>query len=153
QGIHLSRDFVTSEMHHHDPGGFKLQEPTAKKITREPLVALGPHHEWSDGHDKLTSIGFPIWGVCDKWSGKWLGLWVVPNNCLKSAIAYLYLSTIESVGGMPLQMTIDCGSETMQVFSLANALWYVDWFCTRANLQWATKVLQCCVGFHCLANI
>jgi len=123
QGIHLSRDFVTSEMRHHDPGGFKLREPTAKKITREPLVALGPHHEWSgDGHDKLTSIGFPIWGVRDKWSGKWLGLWVVPNNRLKSAVAYLYLSTIESIGGMPLQMTTDCGSETTQVFVLTNAL-------------------------------
>ncbi|KIJ07092.1 hypothetical protein PAXINDRAFT_182558 [Paxillus involutus ATCC 200175] len=100
QGIHLSRDFVTSEMRHHDPGGFKLR----------------------DGHDKLTSIGFPIWGVRDKWSGKWLGLWVVPNNRLKSAVAYLYLSTIESVGGMPLQMTTDCGSETTQVFGLTNAL-------------------------------
>ena len=125
RGIHLSLDYVTAEMCRQDPGGFELRDPTAKKIVCEPLVALGPHHEWSaDGHDKLASIGFPVWGVRDKWSGKWLGLWVVPNNRLKSSIAYLYLSTVESMGGMPLQMTTDCGSETTQVFGLANALQY-----------------------------
>lgn len=130
-GVHLSCDYITTEMHCQDPGGFELHDPTAKKVAREPLVALGPHHEWSaDGHDKLASIGFPIWGVCDKWSGKWLGLWVVLNNRLKTAIAHLYLSTIESIGGMPLQMSTDCGSETIQVFGLANALQYVLVFYT-----------------------
>ena len=126
QGVHISRDFVTAEMRQHDPAGFEIRDPTAKKISRQPLVALGPHHEWSgDGHDKLSRIGFPIWGIRDKWSGKWLGLWVVPNNRLKTAIAYLYLTTIESVGGMPLQTTTDCGSKTTQVFGLGNALRYV----------------------------
>ena len=83
-----------------DPLGFELREPTAKKICRQALVVLSPHHEWSgDGHDKLTKIGFPIWAIRDVWSGKWLGIWVVPNNRLKHAIAYLYLSLIESLGG------------------------------------------------------
>ena len=76
---------------------FFLRAPTAKKTHRSPLVALGPHHEWSaDGHDKLTSIGFPTW---DKWAGKWLGLWIVPNNRLQLAVAYLYLSLIFLLGG------------------------------------------------------
>jgi hypothetical protein len=44
QGIPMSRDFVTNEMRSHNPAGFELCEPTAK-ITPEPLVALGPHHE------------------------------------------------------------------------------------------------------------
>ncbi|KAF9229378.1 hypothetical protein BS17DRAFT_681182, partial [Gyrodon lividus] len=26
QGVHLSRDYITSEMHCHDPGGFELRE-------------------------------------------------------------------------------------------------------------------------------
>ncbi|KAI6148841.1 hypothetical protein BKA82DRAFT_133208 [Pisolithus tinctorius] len=38
------------------------------------------------------------------------------------SIAYLYLCTVENDGVMPLQMTTDCGSETTQVFGLANAL-------------------------------
>jgi len=87
-------------MHLHDPAGFAIREPAAKKIQRGMLTSLGPHHEWSgDGHDKLAEIGFPIWGVRDKWSSKWLGLWVLPNNRLKKAIALLYLQLIKEQGG------------------------------------------------------
>lgn len=90
-----------SEMWMQHPDGFVIHEPTSgKKIHRTPLVAIGPHHEWSaDGHDKLLKPGFPIWGAHNKWSAKWLGLWVVPNNRLKVAIAYLYLSLIKRLGG------------------------------------------------------
>ncbi|KAF8482338.1 hypothetical protein JB92DRAFT_3149094 [Gautieria morchelliformis] len=122
-GIHLTRDYVTSEMRLHDPVGLELREPTAKKIFRQALVVLGLHHERSgDGHDKLTKIGFPVWALRDVWSGKWLGIWVVPNNRLKLAIAYLYLSLVEMLGGMPIQTTTDCGTETITVFGMANAL-------------------------------
>jgi hypothetical protein len=88
-------------MYIQDADGFRAREPSAKKVHRTQLVALGIHHEWSgDGHDKLSSIGFPIWGVRDKWSSKWLGLWVVPNNRLKLAVAYLYLSLVKEHGGV-----------------------------------------------------
>ena len=60
-----------------------------------------------DGHDKLASIGFPIWGIRDKFSGKWLGLWVVPNNRLKDVVAYLYLSLIKELGGENLRCCAD----------------------------------------------
>lgn len=84
----------------HDPDGFERREPGARKTHRVALVSLGPHHEWSgDGHDKLSAIGFPIWGLRDKWSGKWLGLWVVPNNRFKMSIAYLYLLLVYELGG------------------------------------------------------
>ena len=87
-------------MHAQDPAGFAQREPSAKKVHRGVLISLGPHHEWSaDGHDKLSAIGFPIWGVRDKWSGKWLGLWVVPNNRLKHSVAYLYLKLVAELGG------------------------------------------------------
>ncbi|KAJ3925843.1 MAG: hypothetical protein NXY57DRAFT_1043769, partial [Lentinula lateritia] len=60
--------------------------------------------EWSgDGHDKLTGIGFPIWAVRDVWSGKWLGIWLVPNNRLKDTIAYLYLKLVYEYGDMDAQ--------------------------------------------------
>jgi hypothetical protein len=88
-------------MRDQDPDGFTNREPTAKKIHRTVMVCLGPHHEWSgDGHDKLTAIGFPIWGIRDVWSGKWLGLWVVPNNRLKDVIAYLFLKLVHEHGGL-----------------------------------------------------
>lgn len=82
------------------PEGFALREPTAKRIPRGTLEALGPHDAWSgDGHDKLAKIGFPIYGIRDVWSGKWLGLWVVPNNRLGTVVAYLYLSLVHELGG------------------------------------------------------
>lgn len=139
----MFREFITSEMRKQDPEGFANREPTTgKKVLRSPLIALGPHHEWSaDGHDKLAKLGFPIYGIRDKWCGRWLGLWVVPNNRLKLAVAFLYLSLVKELGGvlyrcvfiltcsgidinlgMPLQTTTDAGSETTLMFALANAL-------------------------------
>jgi len=126
-------------MHLHDHAGFAICEPSAKKIQQGILTTLGPHHKWSgNGHKKLAAIRFPIWGVCDKWSSMWLGLWVIPNNHLKLAIALLYLQLIKDQGGefmttsvhvqcsislgMPIQTSTDCGSETTEVFGLANAL-------------------------------
>ena len=70
----------------------------AKKVHHVPLVALGRHHHRSrDGHNKLVKIGFPVWGIQDKW----LGLWTIPNNWLKVVIAYLYLSLVVELGGDP----------------------------------------------------
>ncbi|KAH7869316.1 uncharacterized protein C8R40DRAFT_1241123 [Lentinula edodes] len=123
QGIHLTRLYVENTMRAQDPEGFQSREPASKKISRSVLICIGPHQEWSgDGHDKLAGIGFPIWGVRDVWSGKWLGLWVVPNNRLKDSIAYLFLKLVHEYGGIPVQMTTDCGSELVSVYGFANAL-------------------------------
>jgi hypothetical protein len=103
-----------------DPDGFAIREPSAgKKVFRVALVSIGPHHEWSaDGHDKLSRLGFPIWGICDKWSSKWLGLWVVPNNRLKVAIGYLYLSLVKKLGG---ESSVGFGRDMMLTHSTRNA--------------------------------
>ncbi|EDR06854.1 uncharacterized protein LACBIDRAFT_328609 [Laccaria bicolor S238N-H82] len=140
-GIHLTRDFIRKEVVLLDPEASAAHEPTAKKIPCSTIISLGPHHEWScDGHDKLSAIGFPIWAVRDVWSGRWLGVWVVPNNQYMQTITYLYLSLVAKLGGqiqahslcvqfrlmskagMPLQSTTDCGSETVMMYGLANAL-------------------------------
>ncbi|KAL7278869.1 hypothetical protein ACG7TL_006700 [Trametes sanguinea] len=122
-GIQLTRDYISEEMHLLDLAGFTRRHPTSKKKHRAALVVLGPDHEWScDGHDKLSGIGFSIWGTRDVWSGKWLGLWVVPNNRLKVIVAYLYLSLVKQLGGMPIQTTTDRGSETGSLYAFANAL-------------------------------
>ncbi|TFK51655.1 hypothetical protein OE88DRAFT_1628795 [Heliocybe sulcata] len=122
-GIHLTRAVIINEMRALDPKGFEIRDPTAKKVHRVPVVCLGPNHKWTgDGHDKLAEIGFPIWGMRDVWSGKWLGLWVVPSNRYKVTVAYLYLCLVETYGGIPIQSTTDCGSETTRVYGFANAL-------------------------------
>ena len=98
-----------------------------------------------DGHDKLYSIGFPIWAVVDDAMSKWLGAWVVLSNRMGNIIGYLFLTLVEKYSGMfssfdtssgyiqtyylmlgiPLEFSTDCSSETTQLFGLVSALWYV----------------------------
>jgi hypothetical protein len=127
----LCSDWISDEMHVLEPEAFAGREPTAKKVHRVALVALGPHHQWSgDGHDKLVKIGFPIWGIRDMWTGKWLGLWTVPDNRLKVTIAYLYLSLVAELGGRLLLLSfLVCIFNTAccrYAYSVYHGLWQRD---------------------------
>lgn len=87
-------------MHDEDPDGFVKRHPAAKKIPRVPLTSAGPNDEWAgDGHDKLNGIGIGIYGIRDKASGYWLGLWATPTNRDGKIVAYLYLSLVAKHGG------------------------------------------------------
>lgn len=100
-GVHLGRDFVSDTMRAHQPDGFLHRDPGAKRIHREKKVPIGINERWSgDGHDKLYSIGFPIWAIVDDGTGKWLDADVVPSNRLGHIVAYLFLRTVEKIGGM-----------------------------------------------------
>ena len=95
-GIHLVWDFVTATMHTYDPEGFAKQNPTAKCIHHEPKVPLGINERWSvDGHDKLNSIGIPLYAFVDDGGC----VWVLPSNRFGNVIAYLYLKAVEEAGG------------------------------------------------------
>ncbi|KAJ2935155.1 hypothetical protein H1R20_g1901, partial [Candolleomyces eurysporus] len=122
-GVHLTFKSVRNEMRAAHPAGFSARDPNSKKLVRSSLTSPGPHAEWSaDGHDKFKEQGFPIWGIRDKWSRQWIGLWVIPCNRTLEIVAYCYLSAILDLGGRPRQSTTDCGSETTLIFGLANAL-------------------------------
>ena len=100
-GFHLTRDFISDVMHEFNAEGFEHREPGAKKILRIPKNPVGIHERWAgDGHDKLYSIGFPIWAVVDDTTSKWLGAWVVPSNRMGNIIGYLFLTLVEKYGGM-----------------------------------------------------
>lgn len=87
-------------MHEQDPEGFAKREPAAKKIHREPKHPIGINDRWAgDGHDKLYSIGFPIWAIVDDGTSKWLGAWVVPSNRMGIIVAYCFLKLVEEKGG------------------------------------------------------
>jgi len=110
-------------MHTHDDEGFKNRHPSAKKIVHIAKVPIGIHERWAcDGHDKLYKIGFPIWAIADDATGKWFDAWAVPSNRSNEIIGYLFLCCVEKYGGIPLQTSTDCGSETTKVYGLGNAL-------------------------------
>lgn len=99
--VHLSHDFVSNIMHLYAPEGFVAREPGAHRILHVPKAPIGIHERWAaDGHDKLYSIGFPIWAIVDDASSKWLGAWVVPSNRVGNIVAYLFLDLVEKFGGM-----------------------------------------------------
>jgi hypothetical protein len=83
-----------------DPEGVAGRHPKARRITRTALTSAGPNEVWCcDGHDKLCKYGFAIWGLRDKFSRKWLGLWVLPSNRFGVVVAYLWLSVVRDLGG------------------------------------------------------
>lgn len=98
--IHLPKPFISDIMHIYAPDGFEKREPGSKHILRFKKAPIGIHERWAaDGHDKLYSIGFPIWAIVDDATGKWLGAWVVPSNRLGNIIAYLFVMTVERFKG------------------------------------------------------
>ena len=98
--VHIPRHIVSDIMHIYAPDGFAKREPGAKRIVRVQKAPLGIHERWAaDGHDKLYSIGFPVWAIVDDATGKWLGAWVVPSNRLAQIVAYLFLDTVERFDG------------------------------------------------------
>ncbi|KAG6836604.1 hypothetical protein H0H93_006154 [Arthromyces matolae] len=120
---HLPREFVAETMRAHRPEGFDRRNPTARKILRHPKVPTGIHERWScDGHDKLYKIGFPIYGFVDEATGLWLYADIAPSNRQNIIVGYLFLCCIEKWGGIPEQLSTDCGSETTLLHGLQNAL-------------------------------
>src|ERR1700749_655811 len=86
-----------------DPDAAAARHPTARQIRRVPLSSLGSNDVWCvDGHDKLSQFGFAIWGMRDKFSRKWLGLWVMPNNRHSIVVTYLWLTVVRKLGGEPI---------------------------------------------------
>ncbi|KAG7530696.1 hypothetical protein FFLO_04866 [Filobasidium floriforme] len=125
RGIHIARDMVRAVMKTHFPEGFDQRSRSATNKTSHNAViqSYGPNDQLSiDGHDKLSSIGFPIYGMRDKFSRKWITLVAVPNNRTNVITSYLYLKTIRDMGGIPLQVTSDHGNEVMDIFGYQSAL-------------------------------
>ncbi|KAH9920494.1 hypothetical protein B0H21DRAFT_701959 [Amylocystis lapponica] len=129
-GTPVPRRTIREVMQLNEPNAVDEWYPGKKKIPRAKLNAIGPFHEINcDGHDKLGSlalkmgpIGIPIYGMKDKWSGAILHLVVVPNNRLATTIGHVYLGFAESFGAIPVQITVDKGSETGEMYGFQTAL-------------------------------
>ncbi|KAJ6480196.1 hypothetical protein C8R45DRAFT_933130 [Mycena sanguinolenta] len=103
EGIMIPRDTIRKIMVEHFPLGFDNRFPGKKKspVLRTALNANGPFHEVSsDGHEKLGKqaldmgdIALPIYGYKDKWK----------------------------TGAIPVQMTMDKGSEIGWQYAIQDA--------------------------------
>ncbi|KAF8512925.1 hypothetical protein JB92DRAFT_3168856 [Gautieria morchelliformis] len=67
-------------------------------------------------------MGIDVWGICDKYSHRELGMWAVPNSRMAIVPPALFLMLVKEKKGIPLQVTSDMGSETGQLAALQTAL-------------------------------
>ncbi|KZS87929.1 hypothetical protein SISNIDRAFT_418873 [Sistotremastrum niveocremeum HHB9708] len=106
------------------PEGFILRHPDFRttKIHNGKVITIGPGERWGvDGHEKLTLIGFSIYGIRDAW-GKILRFQVVPNARNEQIVDYVFLLTVQEAGGVPLTVTSDKGTETGGIFARQTSL-------------------------------
>ena len=143
--ISLYRDKVAQVMQDHQPEGFAQRAPGRKIIHRTPLHSLGPDEEWSmDGHDKLAKAGFGIYGIRDKFSGKYLYYRVLPSNRYAAVIGMVFLECILLLGrtlfvllsasstlillvGTCIQGSTDHGSEIRDSMAIQSLFRCVRW--------------------------
>lgn len=102
------RDEISTVMHDFAGEGFQKRHPRAnKKRVRTHLTAVGPDDEWSlDGHDKLNQAGFGVYGIRDKWGGRFHHYRVTPANKHRhaSVVGVIYLECVKKRGGTSSQL-------------------------------------------------
>lgn len=98
--IHIYRGLTEAVMRAFAPQGFVTRRPNSKQLKRSTLVAVGPDAEWSvDGHDKLKGIGMEVYGIRDKWGGKFIHYVVLPSNRFADIIGVVLLDCVLKCGG------------------------------------------------------
>ncbi|KAJ8089941.1 hypothetical protein PM082_018519 [Marasmius tenuissimus] len=121
----IPRDEIRQIMKTFAPEGFILRRPGRHiSLPRGKLLQLGPWQELhADGHEKLCSsalrmgpVGIAIYGFRQHVRKIEL-LVVVPDARKADAVGHLHLDVIEKNGKIPIQMTVDKGSETGELYA------------------------------------
>ena len=93
-----------------DPEGVMLRK--RRRLHRRKYQNPGPSFTWHiDGYDKLKYYGFSIHGCIDGFSRKLLWLNVSASNKDPNVVAKFYLDTVHEIGGTPLYLNADDGTE------------------------------------------
>lgn len=132
RGISVPRRMIRIAAQEHDPFGAARRTPgrTRNRIPRTTLTSIGVNAEYNcDGHEKLSSkalrmgpVGIPIYEFRDKASGRIILLTVVPDDRSSVIIGHLHLDLVEKNKAIPLQITVDKGSETGEMYAQQIAL-------------------------------
>jgi hypothetical protein len=79
----------------------KERAPWTKVVRRSVFDSAGPNEQWAcDGHDKLSSIGLPVYGFRDKYGRKLLDAYLCPSNRVGRIVLRLYWETVKDIGGV-----------------------------------------------------
>ncbi|XP_028412776.1 uncharacterized protein LOC114535679 [Dendronephthya gigantea] len=110
EGLRVPRAVVAAILKELDPQGTELRK--SHRLKRRVYRNPGPNYAWHiDGYDKLKVWGFPIHGCIDGYSRRILWLSVLRSNNLPDGPASLYLTTVSSLGGCPVELISDLGTE------------------------------------------
>ena len=108
--ISISRHTVATLMREIDPDGVEVRK--RRRLKRREYSSPGPNFVWHiDGYDKLKDFGFPIHGCIDGYSRKVLWLELSRTNNNPAVIAAFYLDCLKELGGCPVILSTDPGSE------------------------------------------
>ncbi|EEB90143.1 hypothetical protein MPER_11689 [Moniliophthora perniciosa FA553] len=133
QKIFIPRDTCRQIMLKNFPHGAEMRFP-GKKSPRPQRGKLqrgdGPFQEvHCDGHEKLNQkalrmgqVSINQYGMRDHSSGRILSQVVVPDARCSSTVAHIYLDCIEKYGMVFMQLTVDGGSETGEMYACHKAL-------------------------------
>ncbi|KAK7442089.1 hypothetical protein VKT23_016363 [Stygiomarasmius scandens] len=129
----IPRDTIRAiQRQHENPANCLLRTPSGQKlrIERKALTVLGPNQEMhSDGHEKLGPTALDMWGVgipiygFHQHVGHITFLQAVSDARRADIVGHLHLDMIEECGYyIPVQVTVDKGSETGEMFAQQVAL-------------------------------
>ncbi|KAJ6491009.1 hypothetical protein C8R45DRAFT_1137970 [Mycena sanguinolenta] len=127
----VSRAKVRKTMHALDPGGPARRFPAKRPPkVRSTLTDSAVYYEIHlDGHEKLNfkalrmgRAGIDMYGGRCHGSGYIVHMTVVPNARGPFTIGHLYLDLVESTGEIPMQITVDGGTETQYIFQFHEQL-------------------------------
>ena len=117
EGLRVPRIVVQEIIRELDPEGTELRKSHCLK--RRQYHNPGPNYAWHvDGYDKLKPWGFSIHGCIDGYSRRIMWLRVARSNNLPEYPAMYYLETVKELGGCPVEVVTDLGTENSLLASI-----------------------------------
>ena len=110
EGLHVPHLIVQDILKELDPDGSNLRK--ARRLRRRTCHNPGPNQSWHmDAMTNKKPFGFPIHGAIDGLSRRILWLKVTRSNRSPDNSASFFLNTVNGLGGCPIQLIIDLGTE------------------------------------------